>query len=57
MGESNIAERENGEAPDPAELSGPGEPAVSEAIVMHDDPFMRVMARLIYAEASRYYYR
>ena len=56
MAESTIPENQ-GENPSRDEAAASGEPVVSVAIVMHDDPFMRVMARLIYAEASRYDYR
>ena len=31
--------------------------SAKESVVYHDDPFMRVMGRLIYAEACRYDYR
>ena len=37
--------------------SAPDEPSQPEQVTMEDNPFMRIMGRLIYAEACRYDYR
>jgi len=50
--------RNNGEVPLPETAANvPAESTSPEAITVCDNPFMRAVARLIYAEASRYDFR